>query len=181
MNRTISTKQRTLPRRTSIRLAVRRSPFRVVVLLALSTVGHARAGTPVSAPSRHNQESLDPLTIDLMIAMALAERNAPELLVPAAEMKSLPLFRDAADRLVHRPPRVALSAGPRRLAGGAQLGWDVTAGVFQDSPPVATANSSVRLPLPLSAVQTQVSPPRSARQECTRALPGLTRALPARR
>jgi len=95
----------------------------------------ARAETIVSVPSRPNQEvpaPLAPLVLDLRAAMALAQRNAPEILIAAADQRSAPLLRNAADRVVHRPPRVAFSTGPRRLAGGAQLGWDVTAGVFQE-------------------------------------------------
>ena len=64
--------------------------------------------------------------------MALAERRSPELQVPMAEEKSVPILRSAADRTIHRPPRTALSVGARRLAGGAQLGWEVTAGIFQE-------------------------------------------------
>ena len=70
--------------------------------------------------------------VDLGTAMALAERRAPDLQVPLAEQRAVPELRSAADRTLHRPPRTVLSLGPRRLLGGAQLGWDVTAGVFQE-------------------------------------------------
>ena len=109
-----------------------RRPSLAVLLVALAGVGRAMAQPSVSAPPRQNQQAAPPLNIDLTIAMAIAERSAPELAVPEAERKSVPLLRDAAGRFIHRPPRVAVSMGPRRLAGGAQLGWDVTAGVFQE-------------------------------------------------
>jgi outer membrane protein, heavy metal efflux system len=64
--------------------------------------------------------------------MAMAERNSPELREPAAERLSVEVYKSAANRLVHRPPRATLSFGPRRLAGGAQMGWDATVGLFQE-------------------------------------------------
>jgi cobalt-zinc-cadmium efflux system outer membrane protein len=72
------------------------------------------------------------LKLNLTGAMALGERNAPELLEPAAERRSTGAFAVAARRWIHRPPRATLSLGPRRIAGGGQLGWDATIGVFQE-------------------------------------------------
>jgi outer membrane protein TolC len=132
MNRPNRYEQSTRPPYASIRGVPIRTLTTFLLSIAVFNVEPAKAETPASAPLRPNQESTAPLAIDLMTAMALAERNAPDLLVPAAEQQSVPLIRSAADRLVHRPPRVTLSTGPRRLAGGAQLGWDVTAGVFQE-------------------------------------------------
>jgi cobalt-zinc-cadmium efflux system outer membrane protein len=70
--------------------------------------------------------------LGLAAAMDLGERYAPELQEPAAERQSVGAFKSAADRLVHRPPRATMSMGPRRIAGGGQLGWDASIGVFQE-------------------------------------------------
>jgi outer membrane protein TolC len=101
----------------------------LVVAFAL-TPATSQAAPSGSVPAI--QQSGSQVVMDLQSAMALAERRAPELQVPLAEQKSVPLLRSAADRAVHRPPRTTLSVGPRRISGGAQVGWDVTAGVFQE-------------------------------------------------
>ena len=103
-----------------------------VVALTTPLPAAAEAATPDSVPARPNQEPTNQAVIDLQTAMALAERRAPELQVPLAEQKGVPILRSAADRSIHRAPRAVLSMGPRRLSGGAQLGWDVTAGIFQE-------------------------------------------------
>jgi len=104
------------------------------VMLALSVSGPALAQAPGgdSVPPRHNQPTASSTRMGLEVAMAMAERNAPELREPAAERQSVEAYKSAANRLVHRPPRAILSIGPRRLAGGGQLGWDATIGLFQE-------------------------------------------------
>ena len=101
-----------------------------ILMLAATALGQDPGH--FSVPTRPNNESAGPSVIDLRTAMALAELRAPDLLDPAAERKAVPAVRAAADRVVHRPPRAVMSVGPRRLSGGGQLGWDVTAGVFQE-------------------------------------------------
>lgn len=72
------------------------------------------------------------LVLTLEQAMALASREAPELLEARAARDGVQGLRRAADRLLHRPPRVELEVGPRRLAGGGRMGVDATVGVFQE-------------------------------------------------
>ena len=104
----------------------------VGVWMLVPATAHGQVADHFSVPAIPNRESAGPTFIDLRTAMALAEQRAPELLEPAAERKAVPAVRAAADRIVHRPPRAVMSVGPRRLSGGAQLGWDVTAGVYQE-------------------------------------------------
>jgi outer membrane protein TolC len=92
----------------------------------------AQASTAGSVPPSHHQETAAGLKLGLLSAMALAERQAPELREPEAERSSVQAFRAAGDRWLHRPPRATLTLGPRRIAGGAQLGWDATVGIFQE-------------------------------------------------
>ncbi len=101
-----------------------------MLLLVQSTWALGAAGG--SVPARPNQPSASGATLGLLAAMALAERNAPDLKEPIAERESVGAYVSAGSRLVHRPPRATLSVGPRRLAAGAQLGWDTTVGVFQE-------------------------------------------------
>jgi cobalt-zinc-cadmium efflux system outer membrane protein len=85
-----------------------------------------------SVPPRPNQQAQTNLQLGLLAAMTMAERNAPELREPIAERQSVDAFKSAASRWVHRPPRATLSLGPRRIAGGGQMGWDATIGIFQE-------------------------------------------------
>jgi outer membrane protein TolC len=100
--------------------------------MTLAITAYGQAAAPVSVPAIPNQESASPTVIDLRGAMVLAEQRAPELQEPIAERKAAPAVRAAAERLLHRPPRAVMSVGPRRLSGGAQLGFDVTAGIYQE-------------------------------------------------
>lgn len=100
--------------------------------LSLTGLAWAQGAGAGSVPQRPNQQTEAGLKLGLQAAMTMAERNAPELREPAAERQSVDGFKSAANRLVHRPPRATLSLGPRRLAGGGQLGWDATIGVYQE-------------------------------------------------
>src|ERR1700690_1112031 len=104
----------------------------VCIGMLVAATAHGQVAAPLYVPASPKKESAAQTVIDLRTAMALAEQRAPELLEPAAERRAVPAVRAAADRVVHRPPRAVMSLGPRRLSGGAQLGWDVTAGVYQE-------------------------------------------------
>ncbi len=54
------------------------------------------------------------------------------MLLVEAERHGAMGFRAAADRVLHRPPRVELSIGPRHVPGGGRLGVDASIGVFQE-------------------------------------------------
>ncbi len=108
--------------------------LRILGMLALLLPCAAWAEEPLagSVPPSHHQKAAAGQKIGLLAAMTLAERHAPELGEPEAERNSVQAFRAAGDRWLHRPPRTTLSLGPRRVVGGAQLGWDATVGVFQE-------------------------------------------------
>lgn len=72
------------------------------------------------------------LRIDRSTAVRLAEAHAPELLRSEAELRGATGFRAAADRLLHRPPRLELALGPRHVPGGGRLGIDASIGLFQE-------------------------------------------------
>ncbi len=112
---------------------VRRKLLRSVLLtIALSARVYGQVATPISVPASPKKESASQTVIDLRAAMALAEQRAPELLEATAERNAAPAVRAAANRVIHRPPRALMSVGPRRLSGGTQVGFDVTAGVYQE-------------------------------------------------
>jgi outer membrane protein, heavy metal efflux system len=93
-----------------------------------ASAGSLSAGGPSSeATAERGAQNLD-----LPTALRLAEARAPELLGPQAELRGVTAFRAAADRTLHRPPRVEVSVGPRHVPGGGRLGVDATVGVFQE-------------------------------------------------
>jgi outer membrane protein TolC len=98
--------------------------------VALGARAQGQGATVISVPEETNSESVSQTAIDLRTAMALAEQRAPELQEPAAERRVVPFLRAAAARVIHKPPRAVMSVGPRR--GGSQIGWDVTAAVYQE-------------------------------------------------
>jgi len=72
------------------------------------------------------------MPLDFIAAVRLAELHAPELLGPQAERQGVLGLREAAARSFHRPPRLEVSVGPRRVPGGGRLGIDATVGIFQE-------------------------------------------------
>ncbi len=87
--------------------------------------GHAA----LSALTASDSEAL---ALDFATALRLAETHAPELLGPEAERQGVFGLRAAADRSLHRPPRIEVSMGPRHVPGAGRLGVDATVGVFQE-------------------------------------------------
>lgn len=72
------------------------------------------------------------LRLDRATAVRLAETRAPEVIGAEAEVRGVAGFRRAADRGLHRPPRIEVSAGPRHVPGGGRLGVDASVGIFQE-------------------------------------------------
>jgi hypothetical protein len=87
---------------------------------------------PITVPVFGSPAEAGTLTIDLPMAIRLAEMHAPELLGPEAERLGVSGFRAAADRSLHRPPRLEVSMGPRHVPGVGRLGMDATLGMFQE-------------------------------------------------
>lgn len=89
--------------------------------------------TPGQLSANDNGEkATTPMAVGLDAAVRLAERHAPELIGPEAEIRGAAELGSAAGRILHRPPRVEMSAGPHLLPGGGQIGVDATIGIFQE-------------------------------------------------
>jgi len=112
----------------------------LLVCAVAGTAQPALAQNAVQAPAQHQatQPVLElpalpgSLRLDRATAVRLAEMRAPEVLGAEAEVRGVTGFRSAADRGLHRPPRLEVAAGPRHVPGGGRLGVDVSVGLFQE-------------------------------------------------